>query len=105
MKVIWTDLAKYQLKEACQYHKEIANANVAASIRKKAYEKTRKLSRFPELGQKENNPLVADMDYRYLVSGNYKIIYRIIPAEKTVLIVAFLIPAKILMIGTYDPRC
>ncbi|MBY0434132.1 MAG: type II toxin-antitoxin system RelE/ParE family toxin [Cyclobacteriaceae bacterium] len=88
MKVIWTELAKSQLKEACQYYKEIASAKVATSIRLKVYEKTRKLSRFPEIGQKESNPLVASMDYRYLVSGNYKIVYRIIQEEKTVLIAA-----------------
>ena len=52
MKVIWTELAKFQLKEACTYYKEIASAKVAASIRSKVFEKTRKLPRFPELGQK-----------------------------------------------------
>jgi plasmid stabilization system protein ParE len=88
MKVIWTELAKSQLKEAYQYHKEIASLRVAASIRSRIYEKTRKLSRFPEIGQRENNPLVAAMNYHYLVSGNYKIVYRIIPKEKMVLIAA-----------------
>ena len=88
MKVIWTELAKSQLKEACQYYKEIASAKVAASIKSKIYEKTRKLSRFPEIGQRENNPLVAAMNYYYLISGNYKIVYRIIPKEKIVLIAA-----------------
>ena len=88
MKVIWTELAKFQLKEACQYYKEVASAKVAASIRSKVYEKTQKLSRFPEMGQKEDNPLVAAIGYHYLVSGNYKIVYRIILEEKTVLIAA-----------------
>ena len=88
MKVTWTELAKSQLKEVCQYYKETISAKVAASIRSKIYEKTRKLSRFPEIGQKENNPLVAAIGYRYLVSGNYKIVYRIITEEKTVMIAA-----------------
>jgi toxin ParE1/3/4 len=88
MKVIWTELAKFQLKEACQYYKETASSKVAASIRLKIYEKASKLSRYPELGQKENNPLVAAMNYRYLVSGNYKIVYRIIPDKKIILIAA-----------------
>jgi toxin ParE1/3/4 len=88
MKVIWTELATSQLKEACQYYKEIASAKVAASIKSRIYEKTRKLSRFPEMGQWEKNPLVAALTYRYLVSGNYKIVYRIIPQEKIVLIAA-----------------
>jgi toxin ParE1/3/4 len=88
MKVSWTELAKSQLKEACQYYKEVASAKVAASIRSKVYEKTRKLSHFPEIGQKEDNPLVAAIGYRYLISGKYKIVYRIIPEEETVLIAA-----------------
>lgn len=88
MKVVWTELAKSQLKEACQYYKEAASANVAASIKSKVYEKTKKLSRFPEMGQRESNPLVAAMNYRYLVSGNYKIVYRIVLEENIVLISA-----------------
>ena len=87
MKVTWTALAKSQLKEACQYYKETASIKVAASIRLRIYEKTRKLSRFPEMGQIESNPLVAAIGYRYLVSGNYKIIYRIIVEESMVLVV------------------
>ena len=47
MKVTWTELANSQLKEACQYYKEVASAKVAASIRSKIYEKTRRLSNFP----------------------------------------------------------
>ncbi len=88
MKVFWTELAKFQLKEACQYYKEIANAKIAASIRSKIFEKTRKLSRYPEIGQQESNPLVAAMNYRYLVAGNYKVVYRIISEKQIVLIVA-----------------
>ncbi|MBS1977578.1 MAG: type II toxin-antitoxin system RelE/ParE family toxin [Bacteroidetes bacterium] len=88
MKVIWTELARSQLKEACQYYKEVVSAKVAASIRSKIYERTGKLSRHPEIGQRENNPLVAAIGYRYLVSGNYKIVYRIISEQKTVLIAA-----------------
>lgn len=67
MKVIWTELAKYKLKEAFQYYKEVAGIKVANSIKEKIYGKTRKLSRYPEIGQKENNPIVAALDYRYLV--------------------------------------
>jgi plasmid stabilization system protein ParE len=88
MKVIWAELATFQLKEVYQYYKEIASVKVAISIKSKIYEKTRKLSRFPEVGQLENNPIVSTMNYRYLVSGNYKIVYRIIQEKGIVLIVA-----------------
>ena len=88
MKVIWTELAKYKLKEAFQYYKEVAGIKVANSIKEKIYGKTRKLSRHPEIGQKENNPIVVALDYRYLVSGNYKIVYRVMNTEKIILIAA-----------------
>ena len=88
MKVIWTDFAKYQLREAVQYYKEVAGIRIANSIKAKIYEKTRKISRFPEIGQKENNPIIASLDYRYLVSGNYKIIYPVIKSGGIILIVS-----------------
>lgn len=88
MKVVWTELAKSQLREACQYYKEVAGAKVSASIRIKIFEKTKKLSRFPELGQVESTPLIAAMKYRYLVSGNHKIVYKVVVEEKIVLIAA-----------------
>jgi toxin ParE1/3/4 len=88
MKILWSDLAKVQLREICNYYREVATAKVALSIRNKIYQKTRKLARFPELGQRENNPLVASLDYRYLVSGNYKIVYKIFREQGTVVIAA-----------------
>ncbi len=88
MKVVWTELATAQLKEVYLYYKEVASTKVASTIKSRIYEKTRKLSEFPELGQKENNLLIEALNYRYLVSGNYKIVYRIILTEKIVLIAA-----------------
>ena len=88
MKVIWTELAKAQLKEAFQYYKEVAGNKVAHSIKAKIFEKASNLSRYPEIGQGEQNELVAALGYRYLVSGNYKIIYYIEKDEKNVWIAA-----------------
>jgi len=88
MKVVWTELAKAQLKEAFQYYKEVAGNKVAQSIKAKIFEKVSNLSRYPEIGQLEQNALVAALGYRYLVSGNYKIIYHIEKDEKIVWIAA-----------------
>lgn len=88
MKVIWTDLAKWQLKEIYLYYKEVASLKVAHAIEQKIFIKTRKLARNHQLGQEEINPAVAGLKYRYLVSGSYKIIYRVLEKEKTVLIVS-----------------
>lgn len=88
MKVLWTELAKSQLKEAYQYYREVAGIRIAKSIRRKIFEKSYKLSTHPEIGQQEQNNMVASLVYRYLVSGNYKIIYRIVKEEEIVLIAA-----------------
>jgi toxin ParE1/3/4 len=88
MKIIWTDVAKAQLYETYQYYKEVAGTNVAKSIRSKIREKVKKLSSFPEMGQRESNPFIQPLNYRYLVSGNYKIIYRFVREQNTVLVTA-----------------
>lgn len=68
MKVIWTELAKAQLKEVCQYYKEVVSNRVAKSIKTKIFEKTRKLSSHPEIGQQEQNAIVTALDYRFTYS-------------------------------------
>ncbi len=67
MKVIWTELASFQLKEIYQYYTEVASREVAESIKNKIFIKALKLSQFPEIGQIESNSLIVSMNYRYLV--------------------------------------
>lgn len=86
MKIVWTALAKAQLYEICLYYKEVASPRVSKSIKSTIFKKVKKLSRFPEIGQQEFNPLIAPLKYRYLVSGNIKIIYKIIESENEVII-------------------
>lgn len=38
------------------------------------------------MGQLEDNPMVANRGYRYLVEGNYKIVYKVYNEEKEILI-------------------
>lgn len=85
MKIVWSLLAKAQLYEICRYYQEVASKKVAQSIKSKIFEKVRKLSKYPQIGQQELNPLVEPMRYRYLISGNSKIIYKVFEKEKTVL--------------------
>ncbi|MFM8911512.1 MAG: type II toxin-antitoxin system RelE/ParE family toxin [Flammeovirgaceae bacterium] len=86
MKIVWSILAKAQLYEIFQYHQEVAGKKVAQSVKSRIFEKVKRLSKFPEIGQIELNPLVEQMKYRYLVSGNVKIIYRVFPKEKMVFV-------------------
>lgn len=81
MKIIWTDFAVDTLKKIVEYHKNVANHIVAAKIRKEIFSSTRQLLKSPESGQAEL--LLEDLkeNYRYVLSGNYKVIYKVIEKE------------------------
>jgi plasmid stabilization system protein ParE len=86
MEIVWSLLAKAQLYEICQYYQQVASKKVAQSIRSKIFEKVKKLSKYPEIGPQELNPLVKPMRYWYLISRNIEIIYKVFEKEKTVLV-------------------
>ena len=76
--VIWSDFASDNLKNVFVFHKEVAGVNVAHRLRKKILSSTKQLKIKPLSGQ-----IVLSLEYlkeghRYLVIGNYKIIYKII---------------------------
>ncbi|PIQ21811.1 MAG: plasmid stabilization protein [Cytophagales bacterium CG18_big_fil_WC_8_21_14_2_50_42_9] len=75
LKVLWTNTASRQLEDVFDYYKITANLTVARKIVKGIIAKSASLSKQPGKGQLE--PLLADRhkEYRYLVEGNYKIIY------------------------------
>jgi toxin ParE1/3/4 len=76
MKVIWTDFASNSLFEIFQYYREAGNENVAQRIKSKIFRATRQLIKHPLSGQKETNLQRLGEDHRYLIEGNYKIIYK-----------------------------
>jgi toxin ParE1/3/4 len=76
MKIIWTDFAANSLFEIYRYYREVANQNVAHRIRFKIFSATRQLIKHPLFGQVEPNLQRLGEDHRYLVEGNYKIIYK-----------------------------
>jgi len=76
MKVIWTDFASHSLFEIYNYYKEAASENVAKRIKLKIFTATRQLIKLPLSGQIETSLQKLGEDHRYLVEGNYKIIYK-----------------------------
>ncbi len=86
MRIVWSDLAKSNIREIYTYYKEVAGLKVAKSIKVKIIRKPRLLKKRPELGQVEDNPMVIDRGFRYLVEGNYKIVYKAYPEDKAILI-------------------
>jgi len=77
MKIIWTDFAIDNLKGIFDYYSENATKKVAHRIKKQILASTKQLIDYPESGQVEFNLQKLNQNHRYLVSGNYKIIYRI----------------------------
>jgi len=76
MKIIWSKFAAEKLKEIFDYYKNKVSIRVAHKIKKSIFYSTKQLIKNPRLGQCE--PLLENLGegHRYIVSGNYKIIYR-----------------------------
>ena len=88
MKLVWSNTAKTQLKKIYHFYLEIAGEKVSKSIRNKLIEKPKSLIDYPELGQVEENPAVAGREFRYLVEGHHKIVYKAYDDQNVILIAA-----------------
>lgn len=77
MKVFWSKIALNQLK-TITYQSSFLHAK---NISDKIFERTVLLEKFPEMGSLQNfSPdltIYTKHEYRYLVEGNYKILYYI----------------------------
>lgn len=77
MKIVWTDFAKNTLKDIYVYHKKEASVRIAQKIREKIFKSVKQLMKHPFSGQIEESLTSLNEQHRYLVSGNYKIIYKV----------------------------
>ncbi|MBI9068310.1 MAG: type II toxin-antitoxin system RelE/ParE family toxin [Salinivirgaceae bacterium] len=75
LRVFWTDTARYQLEDIFNYYKLKASIRTAKKIVEKIIDKTLTLEKNQNIGQKEELLFERKNEYRYLVEGNYKIIY------------------------------
>lgn len=73
-KIYWTDTAKASIEIIFNYYKENVSLSIAKKIKDAIFEDV-KIRKTHEIGVKE--PLLAnfEIEYRYFVSGNYKLIY------------------------------
>jgi plasmid stabilization system protein ParE len=74
MKVIWTPLAIERLQEIDAYISQDSPAN-AANFISLPFERGDSLAEFPNSGRKV--PEYDREDYRELIEGNYRIMYRV----------------------------
>jgi toxin ParE1/3/4 len=86
MKVVWTRKAKTQIKDIFDFYSKKVSTALANRIIAGIAQKPSILLKHPELGQKESLLEDINPDLRYIVEGNYKLIY--FKNEKHIVIVS-----------------
>lgn len=74
--IIWTESSISDFSIIISYYSEFSIA-IAEKITFNIFERTSQLIKHPKSGQKEILLGKLKFEYRYLIEGNYKIIYRI----------------------------
>ena len=75
LKVIWTNFAKLELQKIFAYYNENATLKVAKKLVTEIVGESKKLSKNPEIGQRDELLSELQNDYRYLIFKSYKIVY------------------------------
>ncbi len=78
MKIVFSPEANDCLVEIVEYYRRKGKTVFGRKLRAKIILKANNLKEFPKLGPVEGKLTTEDIEYRYLVEGNYKIIYLII---------------------------
>lgn len=73
--VIWSDTAILELRDIYDYHYLKASRKVADRLTNSIVDQTLLLEKSPRLGQTEEILSYLHLDIRYLIHGNYKIVY------------------------------
>ena len=81
MQIVWTDFAITELNKVYKYYLEYAGLKVAQMITHEIISKVDQLIQHPESGTIEPKLAKLNQSHRYLLSGNIKIIYKIIEAK------------------------
>ncbi|HPS27282.1 MAG TPA: type II toxin-antitoxin system RelE/ParE family toxin [Bacteroidales bacterium] len=81
MKIIWTHEALEETRLIYNYYKLTASLRVAKSIKNKIFASVKNLQSHPRKGQIEELLLHKKGEYRYLVSSNYKVVYKLTEKE------------------------
>lgn len=77
MRVFWTIDAETDLVDTFNYLKFKHNEAFADKIIDKIFNKSFLLENFPEIGAVEKSKMLESLIIRYLIEGNYKILYQI----------------------------
>ncbi len=87
----WSDQAKTDLAQIFDYYKREASLSVARKLIRAVVDSTKYLKDNPRMGVVEPLFEKRNKEYRYLVKGNYKIIYFI---EEDTIVIAMVFDAR-----------
>ena len=76
MKIIWSDFAAFELKNIFWYYKSVAGRKIAQKLIDNIFKSTKQLIKYPDSGQIEESLAELNEGHRYLITSNYKIIYK-----------------------------
>ena len=76
MKIIWSDFAAFELKNIFWYYKSVAGRKIAQKLIDNIFKSTKQLIKYPDSGQIEESLTELNEGHRYLITSNYKIIYK-----------------------------
>ena len=93
LEIFWSQFAEDQLQDIYQYYKFKAGVKVAKKIINEIVDRTFILNENYKIGQVEDLLIERKQEFRYLVSGNYKIIYYI-NLDKDKIIIANIFDAR-----------
>lgn len=74
LKIIWSEFAESQLDEIYKYHKRKVSITLAKKLLKEIINSLKILLKTPYAGQIEELLKEREIQYRYLVFKNYKLI-------------------------------
>ncbi len=94
VQVIWTDEALHDMETIYDFLAE-KSQSAAQRIIESILDRAKQLESFPASGTKQEMVIPAVKEYRYLVEGNYKVIYSYQAKIQTIILQRFLIPATI----------
>jgi toxin ParE1/3/4 len=75
LKIYWTDFSQNELKNIFSYYIEKVSIRVATEITEGIVNETEVLENNPYIGQIDDSLRDRTKEFRYLIYGNYKIIY------------------------------
>ncbi len=75
MEVVWSENAESQIKLISELYKFHSSKTKAINFTKEIISSTLILKKFPEIGALQEVYPTRNTDYRYILSGHYKLIY------------------------------